>query len=44
MEIGEPLRVIIVEPLEEPVPARPEREPVVEPEREAEPVPAKTGG
>jgi len=39
MEIGKPLREIIVEPLEEPVP---QEEPVTEPvpEREREPVPA----
>ena len=40
MQIGDPVRTIIVEPLELPEPLRPAQEPVVQPERvpEEEPV------
>jgi len=44
MQIGEPLRTIVVEPLELPVDdpqTRPEPEPAPQPEPEPEPVPAK---
>lgn len=39
-ELGEPVRVIEVEPLYNPVPAKPEPAPAVEPEREPQEVPA----
>ena len=37
MDVGEPQRVIYVEPLEMPEPLRPVEEPVEQPQREREP-------
>jgi hypothetical protein len=41
MQIGEPLRTIVVEPLELPVDDPPEPEPAPQPESEPDQVPAK---